>query len=254
MIIVVLPAYNEQEVIQILIENIRSISRKYFAGMLKILIVDDGSADYTVDRVRAIEGEDVILVLHGTNKGLGEAIKTGLRAALTYSQEVEAIITMDADNTHLPGLLPRMLTSLEEGFDVVIASRYQPGARVMGLDWFRQLMSLGMSWLFRVLIPVRGVRDYSCGYRAYRASMLARAFEQWGDHFISQSGFSCMVDILLKLNRLGAVITEVPMLLRYDLKEGPSKMRVWRTIRDTLWLAWREKKFRMSGKKMELGN
>jgi len=80
------------------------------------------------------------------------------------------------------------------------------------------------------------VRDFTSGYRAYRAGVVRQAFETYGGEFVAESGFSCMVDILLKLRRLGAIITEVPLVLRYDMKYGVSKMLVIRTIRDTLAL------------------
>ncbi len=245
MILVVLPAYNEQEVIAPLIEQIRAVARKRFLEPVKVIVVDDGSADETAARVRALEDDNTLLVQHPQNRGLGEAIKTGLLRALDLAEADDVIITMDADNTHTPGLLPRMIATLEGGNDVVIASRYQPGARVVGLSRFREFLSTGMRWLFQILLPIRGVRDYSCGYRAYRVEILRRAFERWGEDFISQSGFSCMVDILLKLNRLGAVMTEVPLVLHYENKIGKSKMNVSKTIRETLRLAWRERLHRI---------
>ncbi len=245
MILVVLPAYNEEEVITPLIEQIRAVARKRFLEPVKVIVVDDGSADGTAARVRALEDENTLLVQHPQNRGLGEALKTGLLRALDLATDDDIIVTMDADNTHTPGLLPRMINTLEGGNDVVIASRYQPGARVVGLSPWREFLSTGMRWLFQILLPIRGVRDYSCGYRAYRASILRRAFDLWGEAFISQSGFSCMVDILLKLNRLGAVMTEVPLVLHYENKRGKSKMNVSKTIRETLRLAWREKVHRL---------
>jgi len=87
-----------------------------------------------------------------------------------------------------------------------------------------------------VIFPTPNVRDFTCGFRAYRAGILKHAFDRYGELFVAESGFSCMVDILLKLRGLGAIMTEVPMVLRYDLKYGVSKMLVMRTIRDTLRL------------------
>ena len=134
-----------------------------------------------------------------------------------------------------------MVLLIEEGHEVVIASRYRPGARMVGVPQSRQLFSLGMRWLFRILFPITGVRDYSSGFRAYRAGLLLEAFSRWGDRFISESGFACMVEILLKLGRLGAIMCEVPLILRYDRKPGISKMNVSKTIRQTLVLALRAK-------------
>ncbi len=241
MIVIVLPAYNEQDSIGALVQNILSITAKRLDEQIKVVVVDDGSQDGTAGCVEAIHSDQVILVRHETNKGLGEALKTGLLYALNLSADVDVIVTMDSDNTHTPGLLLRMIMCLDEGNDLVIASRYQPGARVVGLKLYRQALSLGMSYLFRILFAIPGFKDYSCGYRAYRASLLRQAFGKWDNKFISQSGFSCMVDVLLKLNRLHAIMTEVPLVLRYDLKQGKSKMKVLKTIRETLALAWHEK-------------
>ena len=80
------------------------------------------------------------------------------------------------------------------------------------------------------------MRDFTSGYRAYRAGMLRKAFEIYGRQFVSESGFSCMVDILLKLRSTGAIMTELPLVLRYDYKYGVSKMLVLRTVFDTLKL------------------
>lgn len=125
---------------------------------------------------------------------------------------------------------------IQEGFDVVIASRYQPGSRVLGVPWFRRIMSFSASWLFRILFPTPGVRDFTCGYRAYRAGALRKAIDHYGPSFVDQTGFQCMVDIILKLRTMDVIFGEVPMLLRYDLKGGGSKMRVYKTAKSTLLL------------------
>jgi dolichol-phosphate mannosyltransferase len=134
-----------------------------------------------------------------------------------------------------------MTMLIEEGNDVVIASRFAPGGRSIGVPWTRALLSRGASVLFRVVHPIRGVRDYTCGYRAYRAGLLRQAFARWGRDFISEPGFTCMVDILLKLHRLGAVATEAPLVLRYERKPGKSKMDVKRTTVDALRLLVRRR-------------
>jgi len=118
----------------------------------------------------------------------------------------------------------------------VIASRYRPGALVCGLVFHRVAISWLSSILMRVVFPTRGVRDYTCGYRAYVGSALKAARERYGDSFIDQQGFQCMVDVLLKMRRLPLIFGEVPMILRYDFKQGASKMKLVKTATKTFGL------------------
>ena len=95
--------------------------------------------------------------------------------------------------------------------------------------------------LFKIMFPIPGVRDYTCGYRAYRAGLLQEVTAA-DPGFFDQDGFQVMVDILLKLRRnRDLIFGEVPLILRYDLKEGSSKMDVGATIVSTLGLMWRRR-------------
>jgi dolichol-phosphate mannosyltransferase len=143
---------------------------------------------------------------------------------------------MDADATHNPGLILRLMRMIIEGHDVVIASRFQPGARVIGLVWYRKLLSILASIIFRITYPIKGVKDYTCGYRAIRADVLKSAMDEYGDRFFDQDGFQALVDILLKLRKRKLLFGETPLILRYDQKGGMSKMNVGRTIKKTLIL------------------
>ena len=236
MITVVLPAYNEDGDIVPLLLEVQRLLKERFSGV-NVIVVDDGSTDQTVKRVEEIKSSNIKLIKHGTNKGLSEAIKTGLLEALSTSSDNDVIVTMDADNTHCPGLVFRMASLIDEGNDVIIASRYVSGARVLGLSAGRRLLSLCASIFLRCLFSTQGVKDYTSGYRAYRAGILKKAFEKWGDGFISESGFSCIVDILLQLRNMNVVINEVPLILHYDYKFGPSKINIWKTIKQVLRLS-----------------
>lgn len=236
MILIVLPAYNEAEGLPALLQSIRQVMDESRLGY-SVVVVDDGSSDATWDVISRHAAEmPVVPVRHEVNRGLAEALRSGLQVALSQAAPTDVIVTMDADNTHAPGLVMRMLGLIREGHDVVIGSRYVAGARVVGVPFHRRVLSYGASLLMRTVFPIRGVRDYTCGFRAYRASVLQAAFARYGEGLISQKGFSCMVDILLKMRRLDLIATEVPLILRYDLKHGMSKMRAARTIVDTLVL------------------
>ncbi len=204
----------------------------------RVLAVDDGSSDRSAgvlaDHQRKLPLD---IVSHGQNRGLGMAIRSGILGALERSGPETIVVTMDADDTHNPDLIGRMLRQIDQGSDVVIASRFRPGAKTIGVPLYRRFTSVGASWLFRILFPTPGVRDFTCGYRAYRASLLLKARDQHGASLFEFEGFQSMVDLLLKLRAAGATFSEVPIILRYDQKEGASKMPVLRTTLRTLRLA-----------------
>lgn len=234
---IVLPAYNEEESISKLLDRISYYLFDSDIDNYEILVVNDGSTDRTADILKDYQQKTPLrIITHETNKGLGKTIRNGLLHAVESAEDNDIIITMDADDTHTPGLIYRMVNTMREGYDVVIASRYQKGARVYGLSYYRKFLSSVASYIFRIFLPIKGVRDFTCGYRAYRASVLKNAFEKYGDQFIDQEGFQAMVDIILRLRTMDVIFGEVPFILRYDRKEGTSKMNVKSTIFKTLKL------------------
>ncbi len=240
-IFVVLPAYNEEENLGPLLDGIAQTMAEE-ALAYQVILVDDGSQDGTV--AIGLTRQDrmpIRIERHPQNQGLGRTIADGLRLAAAEASPQDIIITLDADNTHPPGLMGAMIRSVREGRDLVIASRYQPGARVLGVPRMRRFFSWAASRLFRLVFPIPGVWDYTCGYRAYRACLLQEAFRRYGDQLVSEAGFACMVELLLKLHKLGAICGEVPLVLRYDRKAGRSKMRIGRTISRTLRLLLRHR-------------
>ena len=236
MVVITLPAFNEEATLPQLLGAIREAMAENRIEY-RVVVVDDGSTDGTAKVATQLGDRMPITVLeHEENRGLGDALRSGLLHAIEDASDLDIIVTMDSDNTHAPGLIARMVRGIREGNDVVIASRYRAMARVKGVPRYRRVLSRTANSVFRVLFPTPNVRDFTSGYRAYRASVLKRAFATYGDAFVAQSGFSCMVDILLKLRRLDAIMSEVPLILRYDLKAGVSKMLVVRTIAETLRL------------------
>jgi dolichol-phosphate mannosyltransferase len=234
MIRVVAPAYNEAANIRPLLDAVNA-ALTLMGRPFEAIVVDDGSTDATADVAATMAAEmPVVLVRHGENRGLGLAIQTGLITALDRAAADDTIVTMDADNSHPAELIEAMDRKLTEGFDVVIASRFRSGARTFGVPLHRRLLSVGAAALLSLAFPIRGVRDYTCGFRAYRARALFALRADKGLDLANRRGFECMVYLLLRLRRLRMRFSEVPLVLRYDRKQGESKMRIGRTILATL--------------------
>ena len=235
-VFVVLPAYNEEGGLPDLLSAIEKVfainGRQY-----QIIVVDDASTDATAEIARQAAAElPLTLVQHKINQNLSGALRTGFETAIKFAEPHDVIITMAGDNTHPPAIINSLLQKIAEGYDVMIASRFQQGSRVCGVPISRVFTAFGARLLFKLIMPIPAVRDYTCGYRAFRANVLRDSMKYYGDQWVSEKGFSCMVDVLLKMRRFNYVMGEVPMLLRYDQKEGASKMKVLKTIGQTIKL------------------
>jgi dolichol-phosphate mannosyltransferase len=236
---VVLPAFNEEGSLPSLLRRLADVA---LTEELTVWVVDDGSADATAAVAGSgFGGLDVRVVRHLVNLGLGRAVLSGLRAALEESGPDDIVVVMDADDTHDPGLIGRLQAEIAAGADVAICSRFVPGGDDRTAPLGRRLLSRGAARLFHRALDVDGVRDFTSGYRAYRATLLSRASAHWGERLIEEQGFACMVELLLKLRHCRPVITEVPLALRYDRKQGPSKLKLRRTVAQYLKLLVRDR-------------
>jgi dolichol-phosphate mannosyltransferase len=245
MIHILLPAYNEGEALGAVIEG---VARTLADGDYKIWVVDDGSSDGTAAAAEraAAQGLPVKLIRHPRNLGLGAAFRTGLSTVVPALGERDILMAMDADNTHPAQLIPRLAAPIEEGrADVVIASRFAPGGEEVGVPPLRRVLSAGARVVFTLLFGVKGVRDYTCAYRAFRSSLLKEGMARWGT-LVTEDGFASSVEWLLRLSALSPRVEEVPLVLRYDRKPGPSKMRIIPTIRRTLGVLRRLRRLRAS--------
>ncbi len=235
----ILPAYNEEESLPPLLERIDAFYTETNIPM-DVLVVNDGSKDQTAQVVKDFKGSVTVELLDfEKNGGLGKVVRDGLVKRASESRGDDLLVTLDADDSQNPFLAEAMLHKIRQGSQVVIASRYRDGSSIKGLTLMRKLTSWAAGMLFRLTVNLDGVKDYTCGFRAYRADLIQEAITYYGkDKFVEERGFSCMIEILLKLNRFNPVFTEVPMILRYDLKQGDSKMNVQRTIKQTLAILW----------------
>ena len=225
-ILVLLAAYNEALALPSLIAEFRRVQANV-SGDLRVLVVDDGSTDATAAAATDAAGDLPLEVLrHSHNRGLGAALRSGFDRGLEEARDEDLIATLDADGSHSPRLLPQLVEALESPYGVVIASRYRPGSVSQGVPLSRTIASFGARVLVDAVAAIPGVRDYTCGYRVYRADALRRARREIPD-LPREAGFACQLELLVALARTGARMREIPLTLRYDKKESKSKLR-WR--------------------------
>ncbi|KUI23816.1 dolichol-phosphate mannosyltransferase [Mycobacterium sp. IS-1742] len=235
---IVLPAYNEEGSLRPLLER---IDRLAASQPLTVWVIDDGSADDTATvAASGPAGLDVKVVTHEVNLGLGQAIQTGLRSVLAVASDDDVLVVMDADDTHDPMLVGALVREIDNGADIAICSRFTDGGDDTTAPPLRRVMSRGAAHMFRVVAKVDGVRDFTSGYRAYRVSLLRRAAGHWGERLVVEQGFACMVELLLKLRHCNPRIAEVPLVLQYDRKQGASKLKLARTLKQYFKLLVRE--------------
>ena len=194
--------------------------------------MDDGSTDDSVAVIRR-QGPGPVLTLleHGRNRGLQEALKTGIAWLAAHCDPDELVVFMDGDDTHDPAHIRSMLDRVENGADVVVASRFRRGSRIHGVPRHRQLLSFGANLWGILFFHLPGIRDYACGFRGIRARTLQALVARYGARVLElpRYGFICSVEMLVKLGDVTRRFAEVPMILRYDRKESLSKMNAFRT-------------------------
>src|ERR1700733_10161103 len=218
-LVIVLPTYNERENIRTLIPALLQQLR-LVSYVSHILVVDDNSPDATADAVRALMRESPSLhLLSGAKRGLGAAYVRGMRHALT-ALSADVVVQMDADFSHDPADVPRLLHALAQPADFVIGSRYVRGGSIpSNWGWHRKANSSVGNLIARYLAGLYGVRDCTAGFRAIRASIL-RQIEL---HTLRVKGYAFQVALLHRAARLGARVVEIPVHF-IDRKMGESKL------------------------------
>lgn len=212
--IVIIPTYNEKE-------NIERIIRKVFSldGGYEILIIDDGSPDGTAAIVKSLQKEfpDRLNLIERAGKlGLGTAYITGFKWALGHGYDY--IFEMDADFSHDPDDLPRLLEACKEGEGVAIGSRYSDGISVVNWPIGRIIMSYYASVYVRTVLRMK-VFDCTAGYKCYSR----RVLETIDLDNVKMKGYGFQIEMKYTAWKLGFPIREVPVIF-VNRKAGSSKM------------------------------
>jgi dolichol-phosphate mannosyltransferase len=211
-VLLIVPTYNEASTVRKMVERVRTA-----VPHADVLVVDDNSPDGTgqiADRLAELDAH--VHVLHRPAKaGLGAAYVAGFRWGLDRGHDV--LVEMDADGSHQPEELPRLLAALE-GADLVLGSRYVPGGRVVNWPRYREMLSRGGNAYTRLALGVP-LRDATGGYRAFRADALRRL--DLDD--VASQGYCFQVDLAWRAVRSGLRVVEVPITF-VERVEGTSKM------------------------------
>lgn len=220
--------YNEADNVEALLERVAAVRDRADLDLVAVA-VDDGSRDPTYVRLTSFQPRYPFLriVRHERNRGLAAALRTGIETALAErSPGFDALAFMDADLTHDPEDLPRLVAPIAaDRADFVLGSRYVPGGRMKGVPWARRVISIvGNAAVRRVLgVPVG---DLTSGFRAARAEVF-RAIS------LEEHGFGIQLEGTVKAQRAGFRVTEVPITLGVR-KNGYSKMAYTRSF----WLGY----------------
>lgn len=213
--LVIIPTYNE-------IENIEAISRAVLAleEGFQILVIDDGSPDGTAAKVKSLQEEfpeRLFLIERSGKLGLGTAYITGFKWGL--ERHYDYIFEMDADFSHDPKDLPRLLSACEQGgADFAIGSRYADGVSVVNWPIGRILMSYGASVYVRTVLRKK-VRDFTAGFMCYSRKVL----EGMNLDAVKMKGYGFQIEMKYTALRKGFKVAEVPVIF-VNRKAGSSKM------------------------------
>ena len=222
---VVLPTYNEAE-------NIESITKAIFAmqpsiptHQLYVIVVDDNSPDGTQEIVKKqMQKNPYLRLVTGNKVGLGDAYKRGISFAIsTFNPDL--LLQMDADGQHDPTLIPKFINLANDGFSLVIGSRYVPGGSTPDFSYWRKFLSIVGNFLIRHLGKASNVQDCTSGFRCIKANLLPKCNLDG----LSTRGYSFQSLLVCELIRNGAKPIEVPIIFK-DRVKGKSKL----TLRDQI--------------------
>ena len=225
--IVIIPTYNERENVEALINEIF----KHFP-QTDILIIDDNSPDKTYEIVQELSKKDnrIHLIKRERKLGLGSAYVQGFKFAINNNYDV--VFQMDADFSHQPSDLLRLFDKINEGYDLVIGSRYISGVNVVNWPMKRLLLSYFANFYARIITGVP-IRDLTAGFKAIRVN----ALKLINLDNIKSNGYAFQIEITFKIYNKGFKITEIPIVF-YERRSGNSKMSK-KIILEAAIMVWR---------------
>lgn len=204
-----------------MVTALTDISKKTPGTVHEILFVDDFSPDGSGDLIKKLQKKNSrIHLIEKKKEGLGRALIVGYDYAIKHLH-ADVVIPNDADFQWDPSDIPKLIEKIEEGYDVVVASRHVKGGKVVGWNWFRSLNhELSNSLLAWWVAGVREVRDHAGNFKAIRVKGV---LDKVALHKMQNAGFSFQLHILYELSKTGAKFTEVPVVF-HERRFGKSKI------------------------------
>ncbi len=216
---VIVPCYNEEKNIQKTIRKVEAYLKLHFQTF-EIIVVNDGSRDGTETELRALQDIVSLRVIHlSVNKGKGFAVKEGALAS-----RYEIVMFLDADLGIPIEELDQFLEEIKKGFDLVIASRFVPGLRILHpVLWYRRLMEKVFRILRMIVLGVYNVQDTQCGFKVFRRRLVVEVFS-----LLTIERFAFDAELIFLAHKKGFLIKELPISL-----QNPTSSSI-RIIRDSL--------------------
>lgn len=213
---VILPTYNESENIRNLILAIEELNINPL-----LLVIDDSSPDGTQEIVKKLQMEfsNIILIVRPRKMGLGTAIRDGFKILVSLSEKPKYVITMDADFSHNPKDIPRLLECAKEGYDIVIGSRYIRGGAIKGWTPTRIIISRIANRIAKSLIGLP-VNDFTSGFRCYSTKYILKALPK-----LKSQRFEIQIETLKLAQLLKMKVVETPIIFE-NRKRGKSKLTI----------------------------
>ncbi len=232
--LVIIPTYNEIENIEKMVHKVFSLTEKFH-----LLIVDDGSPDGTAAKVKELQEQypDVLHIEEREGKlGLGTAYLHGFRWGL--SRGYEHLIEMDADFSHNPDDLSRLLEACKNGAQLAVGSRYVKGGKVSNWPWSRLMLSYFASWYVRMILWI-GIRDTTAGFKCYHRTVL----EKINFDAVTFKGYAFQICMKYAAIKHGFKVVEVPITF-IDREFGTSKMSTG-IFKEAIFGVWKMRRLKL---------
>jgi dolichol-phosphate mannosyltransferase len=229
-VLVIIPTYNESEnILNIIPEVLNKTTSKY---EFNVLVVDDNSPDGTARMVEGLNNPNVFVLKREKKMGLGTAYIAGFRYSI--ENKFDYVYEMDADFSHDPKYLPEFLVKMEEGYDLVIGSRYINGVSVVNWPIRRLFLSYFANIYTRIITGLK-VHDTTAGFMCYDVSKLS----QIDLDKVKSNGYSFQIEMKYKYYKKKFKIKEIPILF-IDRRAGNSKMSN-KVVYEAFYIVWKLK-------------